>query len=491
MAQPRDGAFLPFGAPAPGTPAPSPRDEPSPAVEGDALRALKEALANVPHEEKASLVHAQRLAPGLVDDEHLRGFLWAENFDVDLALARLVRYWEQRRKVFGDKFALPLTLNGALRDDIDTLKLGFLTLLPVPDEEGRAIIYYTNEKNPSSADEKIRVLWYLLHVAMEDRNVAKKGYVILAKSSQNKSLSDFQPKWALALGGTADRVFPIRWRMGHVLHANATFPFISNAIKAVLNQGQRRAFILHNGSDESVRASLAQYGLPKRCLPTDLDGPISVSMDAFVKERLAIEGGASASNEISESVPSSRSNPAKSTLADDMTSKSRIPSKVALSHVVSEASENSTAGGNTVPNNVLSNEALTGLDSNPFVGNASTPSAEDVANALAQTPAAAQKKKRDESNLDEGRKRPRPKAHPGRHGDPRMNLAVETKIANPSMTHADALIAAGYVFPDVNGPGKKLAAGAVVDADGVSLYQRRNQLIRRLRLVRKKLEQEM
>ena len=51
-------------------------------------------------------------------------------------------YWDRRLKVFGpDKYALPLTLNGAMRDDIQAVKAGFLTLLPVTDVKGRAILY--------------------------------------------------------------------------------------------------------------------------------------------------------------------------------------------------------------------------------------------------------------------------------------------------------------------------------------------------------------
>mmetsp|Transcript_26827 Transcript_26827/g.48399 ORF Transcript_26827/g.48399 Transcript_26827/m.48399 type:complete len:133 (+) Transcript_26827:146-544(+) len=82
-------------------------------VETSALHALKEELSRIPHEEKSSLVHVQRVQPDLVDDDHMISFLHSEDFDVSLALKRLVRYWEHRYKVFGpDNFALPMTLRG-------------------------------------------------------------------------------------------------------------------------------------------------------------------------------------------------------------------------------------------------------------------------------------------------------------------------------------------------------------------------------------------
>ena len=106
-------------------------------IETVSLRYLKEELSNVPHDKKSSLVHAQRTTD-LVNDDHLLRFLHVENFDVDvsvygfnmilcrqifsnnpfnfqnvqLALKRLLRYWTNRHKVFGDNYALPMTLNG-------------------------------------------------------------------------------------------------------------------------------------------------------------------------------------------------------------------------------------------------------------------------------------------------------------------------------------------------------------------------------------------
>lgn len=118
---------------------------PSAETEAVALRELKRELANVSHDEKSSLVHAQRVAPELIDDRHLLRFVRAEDYDVNvrclpssffvgavfswlfnlhyvlinlfstshqLALKRLLRYWEHRHRVFGDDYCLPLTLNG-------------------------------------------------------------------------------------------------------------------------------------------------------------------------------------------------------------------------------------------------------------------------------------------------------------------------------------------------------------------------------------------
>lgn len=55
-------------------------------IETAALRALKEELSNIPHDEKSALVHVQRIQPDLVDDDHLVSFLRVEKFDVDVSV---------------------------------------------------------------------------------------------------------------------------------------------------------------------------------------------------------------------------------------------------------------------------------------------------------------------------------------------------------------------------------------------------------------------
>ena len=50
----------------------------------------------------------------------------------------------------------------------------------------------------------------------------------------------------------------------------SVFPHVASAVKALLSESQRQSFILHNGSEDRVLESLAEYSLPKSCIPTDL-----------------------------------------------------------------------------------------------------------------------------------------------------------------------------------------------------------------------------
>jgi len=64
--------------------------------------------------------------------------------------------------------------------------------------------------------------------------------------------------------------------------------------------------------------------------------------------------------------------------------------------------------------------------------------------------------------------------------DPRMDKAVQLKLADPDLPLHDALVSAGYSFhEDANGR---------VDDDGISLRQRTNNLCRRIRREREKLK---
>ena len=69
----------------------------------------------------------------------------------------------------------------------------------------------------------------------------------------------------------------------------------------------------------------------------------------------------------------------------------------------------------------------------------------------------------------------------GRLSDPRMVAAIEAKKRDKNLSLREALEAGGFEFPDTE---VRCPAANVVDADGVSLAQRKNQLSRRLRQIK-------
>ena len=65
-----------------------------------------------------------------------------------------------------------------------------------------------------------------------------------------------------------------------------------------------------------------------------------------------------------------------------------------------------------------------------------------------------------------------------------MDRAVQAKLDDPSISLLDALKVGGFQFPCLDDSSTPLYS--VVDADNVKITQRKNQLLRRIRMAKKK-----
>jgi len=106
---------------------------------------VEEALELIPPIEKAAYLEAMQVAPRLVETEtNPLVFLRYENFNCWNTACRIVSYWEERKRVFGEKAFLPLALVGesALSEEaVRAIHAGFAFGLP-NDSEGRSVLYY-------------------------------------------------------------------------------------------------------------------------------------------------------------------------------------------------------------------------------------------------------------------------------------------------------------------------------------------------------------
>ena len=86
-----------------------------------------------------------------------------------------------------------------------------------------------------------------------------------------------------------------------------------------------------------------------------------------------------------------------------------------------------------------------------------------------------------------------PKEKGGRKSQPRMNKAVVMAIRYPNADRYEILVAAGFIFPatDLSSRTKKKKVNekAIVDAEGISLPQRKNQLRRRIKSLRENYDE--
>jgi len=120
----------------------------------DSIRArasLDEAIKRISNVEKAAYLEALKRAPHLVETESdPLCFLQADDYDYCNAAGRIAAYWEERKKFFGDRAFLPLTLVGASdsalsEETIRFIRSGVFLLLP-HDSSGRSVICCLQDK---------------------------------------------------------------------------------------------------------------------------------------------------------------------------------------------------------------------------------------------------------------------------------------------------------------------------------------------------------
>lgn len=120
------------------------------------LQRLEQEVAVIPIADKSAYVVAVAKCPELALNDRSRRLSMlrrmeniaaatAAGGDVDcprLAARRLVRYWEERRNVFGDDLCyLPMTLHGAMRDEVASIMAHTVhRILPEVDRGGRDVL---------------------------------------------------------------------------------------------------------------------------------------------------------------------------------------------------------------------------------------------------------------------------------------------------------------------------------------------------------------
>merc|ERR1711862_657051 len=93
----------------------------------EVLSECRQQIANLP---VSAIAQVEMLKPDLINNEHMLQFLWSEGFNATNAVKKIARYWDHRYKLFGkEKFMLPITLKGALKDDSLALSRGYVQLL--------------------------------------------------------------------------------------------------------------------------------------------------------------------------------------------------------------------------------------------------------------------------------------------------------------------------------------------------------------------------
>jgi hypothetical protein len=150
--------------------------------EGTAL--IAQALQDIPDTDKLAYLEALERAPELVERESGPvAFLRCEKFNIWAAAQRLVKYWNVRKKVFGEERAfLPMTQTGAMLEDMEYLKKG-LWLKVADDAFGRTVVYYYDRIKAVSKvvprDSVSRCIFYIMQAICERESTQRKGLIVI------------------------------------------------------------------------------------------------------------------------------------------------------------------------------------------------------------------------------------------------------------------------------------------------------------------------
>lgn len=205
-----------------------------------------------------------------------------------LAVMRLVKYWDERIKLFGpEKAFLPLTQSCALKDDEVALGMAFMRLTGTTDASGRSIIFADPSKlDPTkySRESMARTVWYTIHAALEDDITQRKG-VVFVVYPHNAKLSQFDRKLAMMNMSSMQGRLPVRLGGFHVVRPPSFFSVVFGVIRLFMHDRVKKRVVVHTGSEAKVLESLAKKGLSPNVLPVDIGGSVIMDQQKWLKSR--------------------------------------------------------------------------------------------------------------------------------------------------------------------------------------------------------------
>ena len=168
----------------------------------DSLQRLQEEIDSIPNTDlsKQAYLQAFNQNSNYVASKSFRlKFIRADNFDIIKASQRLLKFFEHKLELFGyDKLTKDITQNDLSEspDDIQCLQSGFLQLLPGRDRAGRSICFTSPRGNHiGSTMNKLRVVYYIHMLALDDVETQKKGFVGIVYNVGSRHDADRDSVW--------------------------------------------------------------------------------------------------------------------------------------------------------------------------------------------------------------------------------------------------------------------------------------------------------
>ncbi|KAL7578584.1 hypothetical protein ACA910_011640 [Epithemia clementina (nom. ined.)] len=217
-------------------------------------------------------------------------------YNVREAAERLVRYWEERREVFGDQAAfLPLTLTGheaLTRNDVLQLKAGFPAILPNA-STGQQVVFCNRQQYLGSSDvqSRLRCCFYVASVLAPDDSAQTQG-IIMLQLLVTPRVQGFSQAFVKKMCLLAAKAFPIKLQLHFlcclpkdVTKRYAVQDVMTSFLTIVVDHmsiGDPHEMEVHFEREKGqILSELMDLGLIKEGIPTSLDG--SWAFEQFAK----------------------------------------------------------------------------------------------------------------------------------------------------------------------------------------------------------------
>jgi len=242
----------------------------------ESLTRFNSMLETIDDDEKHGYLMAKEKCPDLCGESFKLIFLRCEVFNVEKSVRRFVKYWNTRLEVFGDELAfLPMTLDGAMQNDVDHISLQYLQLAKdTTDPYGRALLLFdfnVEGDDTISSESLLRVVWYQVHQALIKESVQKQGVVVYVRCLY--SMADWRPSLSKQIVQAGRGILPVRFAGMHFMNPPTFLSIIMRFVKPLVGKELRYRFYTHSGSVDNVLETLDKFSLGSReLLPVSYGG---------------------------------------------------------------------------------------------------------------------------------------------------------------------------------------------------------------------------
>jgi len=230
------------------------------------LELFEDALDKIPLQDKMVYERALVECPHLVRTESnpVRFLLSSEDRNVETAAQKLVNYWEMRKVLFNELCFQPITLQGAMIDDIPTLiEVPNMCRIVGIDQKGRPILMGNMEgvdlrKYPR--EQLVRILWYNIHIMLHEQATISNGIVIV-NLGRRIGFEQFDRKRNHLYNISLGECLPIKIQAVHLVTNSLMMKTALPVAKWSMGKRLRMRVIIHRGDDQEIIRELYRYGL--------------------------------------------------------------------------------------------------------------------------------------------------------------------------------------------------------------------------------------